>query len=95
MQFKALMFLLLFLPPLVQIDIFSFSFALTRFRLRSERGIHTQPRRRTHVSNRRPSYGTKSTDQNKGIKNKSAGMAGVSIGDGLGDGLLVCSSAFA
>jgi len=42
-QFKTLTFLLLFLPTLVQIDVFSFSFTLRRLRLRSEREIHTKP----------------------------------------------------
>ena len=43
LRFKTLRFLLLFLPTLVQIDVFSFSFTLRRLRLRSERKIHTKP----------------------------------------------------
>ena len=69
LRFKTLRFLLLFLPTLVQIDVFSFSFTLMRFRLRSEiRNSPQNPRRRTHVSSRRPSYGVKNQPTNLGMK---------------------------
>ena len=69
LRFKTLRFLLLFLPTLVQINVFSFSFTLRRFRLRSEREIHTRRRTwRTHFSNRRPSYGMKNQPTRKAMK---------------------------